>query len=160
MSLTSASSSQAFGARDGLSSTVSEPLLPEQLASQEYFDPVVEPSPKTGFTGKRFTVYLALIGALIVVVVLAVVLPIYFVVIKPKSHVDATSAAGATSSSGTSSGGGNGGSSGGVIVSITVSSRFYVSNESIVSSMATMDLWLPRIMARNSPIIIRLKDIV
>jgi hypothetical protein len=157
MSLTSSSSFQAsVGARDGLSSMVSEPLLPEHLASQEYFDPVVEPSPKTG---KRLTVYLALLGTLIVVIVLAVVLPIYFVVIKPKSHVDATSAD-ASSSSGTSSGGGNSGGSGGVIVSITVSSRFYVSKESIVSSMATMELWLSRIMAHNSPIIIRLKDIV
>ena len=157
MSLTSSSSFQAsVGARDGLSSMVSEPLLPEHLSSQEYFDPVVEPLPKK--TGKRFTVYLALLGTLIVVVLLAVVLPIYFVVIKPKSHVDATSASASTS--GTSSGGGNSGGSGGVIVSITVSSRFYVSKEYIVSSMATMELWLSCIMAHNSPIIIRLKDTV
>ena len=101
--------------------------LSERLSSesQEYFDPVVEPSPKTG---KRFAVYLALLGTLILVVVLAVVLAIWFVVIKPKSHVDSTSAG--------SSGGGNSGSSGGVIVS-TVSGRFYVSKESIVSNMAT-----------------------
>lgn len=127
VSLASSSSFQALGARDGLSSTVSEPLLPEQLASQEDFDPVVAVEP-TQKTGKRFVVYLGLLGTLIVVVVLAVVLPIYFVVIKPKSHVDAASAG--AGSSGTSSGGGNSGGSGGVIVSITVSSRFYVANVS------------------------------
>lgn len=88
-----------MGARDGLSSMVSEPLLPEQLSSVS-LDPVVEPSP---MTGKRFAAYLAL-GTLMVAVVLAGVLSIYFVVIKPKSDVDSTVAG--------SSGGGNTGSSG------------------------------------------------
>ena len=54
-------------------------------------------------TGKRFAAYLAL-GTLMVAVVLAGVLSIYFVVIKPKSDVDSTVAG--------SSGGGNTGSSG------------------------------------------------
>ena len=138
MSLASSSSFPAFEARDGVSSTVSEPLLPGQLTPKEDFDPALAPTQKTG---KRFIIYLTLLGAVIAVVILAVALPIYFVVIKPKLHVDAASAKG---SSGTSSGGGNSGSggSGGVTVSFIVLSRFFVSNVSFVLSMAKMDLQL------------------
>ncbi|KAF8329059.1 exo-beta-1,3-glucanase [Amanita rubescens] len=99
MSLASSASVQAFGTQDGLSSRVSDPLLGEQQSPSEVFDPVTEPTPKT--TGKRFIVYLSLLSALIVVVVLAVVLPVYFVILKPKTHEDASNPSGSSGGPGT-----------------------------------------------------------
>lgn len=110
MSLASSSYIQGFGTPDGLSSRVSDPLLSGRQSPLEGFDPVTESTPKT--TGKRFIVYLSLLGAVIIVVVLAVVLPIYFVVLKPKAHEDASNPSG-------SYGGGPGTTaSDGVVVSI------------------------------------------
>ncbi len=109
MSLASSASVQAFGTSDGLSSRVSDPLLGGQQSPREDFDPVTESTPKT--TGKRFVLYLSLLGALIVVVVLAVVLPIYFVILKPKVHEDASGPSGGSGGPGTTA-------SNGVVVSI------------------------------------------
>ena len=88
----------------------SGPLLPD-VGKSELDEYAEENSRPTKTSRKPLILALALAG--LIVVVLVVILPVYFTVIKPKNHVNASSSTPRpTASSGGSNGGGGGGGGG------------------------------------------------